>query len=143
MCLYKLKKGSQPVLAKRPIIVYKLLLLDNVEDLLKLKEPRFISPFRKEEYKSFEIKTALFRESNFNPELLPYHSSVMNIVEHGLHSFISRKAAKEGRRTIAFYIHVYLAKMVIPVGAYYVKGEDGEIVSDTLITGDLLKVQRV
>lgn len=144
MCLYKLRKGSQPVLAKRPIIVYKLLLLDNIDDFLKLKHPRFISPFRKEEYYSFEIKTAPFNERNFNPKLLPHlHSSAMNIVEDGLHSFTTIKAAKNGRRNIAFYINVYLARMVIPVGAYYVKGEDGEIVSDTLITGDLLKVQRL
>ena len=119
MCLYIDKRHPNLIEAKRAITVYKLLYRD--ED---------------GSYKSV-VQDFLYEPHQIVKSLIEVKVKVRdqdqrNIVTIGLHAYRSLD-----RAMVTNFWYSLIVKMTIPKGAHYYLGTHGDIVSDTLETGNM------
>jgi len=113
----KAKKNS--LIAKEDINVFKILTRGN------------FAPF-----KSFLYEKGMHYYQEGKPFGIgkiekPWYSSMWRFdVEQGLHSYTSKSKAEEH---LSFYINIKIVKMIIPKGALYYIGINGDVVSSELI----------
>lgn len=114
MCLViKSKKRPEPRIAKKAIKVWKR--LDEFKD-------RYKSPYQGMIYERGNIYTSQID----TPEKHPWHHELW-VINMGLHSYTLEA------RAIGAFMGIAKVEMYIPEGAVYYRGENHEIVSDTLI----------
>lgn len=115
MCL-RLNKKSKLKVATKNIVVYKVL----------CKETKYkgFSPYVYAKYEKYNIYTSKIKIENYRNE---------NVIYIGLHSCKSLKAAENHKYIKGSFVN-FIVKMIIPKGAYYIIGNEGdEIVSNILI----------
>ena len=115
MCLV-IKKHTQRRTASKPIKVWKLLGVDNT------------SPFYNHVYFPNQTYVAKFSFS--------YDVYDNKFVESGLHAYCTLDGAEYFR-----FPDEYIVQMTIPKGAHYYLGSLGDIVTDTIESGDLVLAQ--
>ncbi len=116
MCL-ELNKKSKLKIATKNIVVYKCLKIDKDINL-------YTSPYIHNIYEKYNIYTSKIK---INTYLHSYY--LYGFINIGLHSCLTRKAADYHKYNQNYIV----VKMIIPKGAYYIKGNFNEIVSDILI----------
>lgn len=115
MCL-RIKKNSRKTLATKPMHVWKLLDSEN------------LSPYQSMLYKCDTVVKArmCFERNSWDNSVDP------TMIGRGLHAYRTKKNAVEssgyGDKVV---------RMTIPAGAHYYIGDDGDIVSDTLVVDSL------
>ena len=114
----------EPLVAEQDIKVFKIL-WDN------LASPYMDYPYNANTRYHIEDMHPTFLYTN-------YRDYSQYIVTVGLHAYQSLKEAESCAIIFADeYRNVIIVKMTIPKGAHYYIGTVGDIVSDTLISGDL------
>lgn len=118
---------NNPLIAKKDIIVYKLLYYNH-------KEGTLTSPFRAHEYNKgewlYQIDIKKFSFRCHKP--WDYESYWLLDINKGLHSYSDLKRAKAMINEVVYANRIY--PMIIPKGSqYYINKDKNEIVSDNLI----------
>lgn len=119
MCLGTFNPEIQ--VANGIIPVFKILRMDNKSLVMNFQyEPR-------ERY----TLTSSLRASP-NPIIEDYW-----LVNEGFHTYHSMKRARDERYCLSSSFVFKLVAFAIPKGTHYIIGDDGDIVSDTIVSGDL------
>lgn len=119
MCLYVTHRQKNEWTAKKDIPVWKLLLKDGRQSI----------------FRSFLYKpnTAVHIEKMGRTE---YENGTRFAINEGFHAYRSMRSAMQGGVESDVIV-----KMTIPAGARYYIGMYDEIVSDTLVTGDMIPLR--
>lgn len=137
MCLTVMGKRVRYKIATKDIVVYKM---------LKKRSGR--SPFQEMKY---EPNTKYVSVIDNAKCVWKYYDENEWEIEVGLHSFIELRSTNMRIQNFMIRKNSYLFKfkeklaifpMIIPKGAKYVVGEDGEVVSSSLFTGDMKPLKR-
>ena len=123
MCLYVIQRQKNEWTAKKDIHVWKLLL----------------SGGRRSIFKSFvyEPNTTVYVKKMGRIEYSRGDGGIHFAINEGFHAYRSMLGAMAGGVESDVIV-----KMTIPAGAKYYIGTFGEIVSDTLVTGDMIPVKK-
>ena len=126
MCLYVRPRQKNEWTAKKDIHVWKLLLQDGRRSIFK----RFLyKPNTTVHIKKMGRQIAI----NDNNRIT---------INEGFHAYASLTAARDSAVEDGVLSSDVVVKMTIPAGAKYYIGMYGEIVSDTLVTGDMIPVKK-
>lgn len=126
MCLV-LKRQSQykPCVSKKDKTVYKV--------LKKIKKSLY-SPYYLKKY----VFNKLYKNKSSLDIIIQDYSGCI-VVEEGLHSFTTLKAAKDRIRSPFLSGELIIVEGIIPKGSQYILGKDSEIVSNQLIITKILE----
>lgn len=141
MCLifYKDKRikiaDIELIEAEKTIIVYKRLLRKKITWFNGIE--RDISPYQNLKYDPFSVYTVDGKiEISYNGKCY-FNKRFLYEVYQGLHAYVSLEHAHKYAESDEKVVRMY-----IPKGAFYIIGENGNIVSNILITKDLKHVKK-
>lgn len=123
MCLYIDKRHPNLIEAKRSITVYKLLYCDEDDGSYKSVVKHFL-------YEPHQIVKSLIEVKEVKSSNDQQNKRIY--VTTGLHAYRSLDRAMNSN-----FWYGLIVKMTIPKGAHYYLGTHGDIVSDTLETGNM------
>lgn len=120
MCLTIANNSTKPLIAKKDILVWKVITKNN------------ISIWR--EFRYYPNKTYITKFYIECGNLVYNYNMMFCTVYSGFHAYLSRSIA---RKVKSYVNDEKVVKFIIPKGAKYYLGDDGDIVSNKIRSGDL------
>lgn len=120
LCIDKSKNPNlKPLIANNDITVWKII---NSNNISAIRDFKYI---KNKKYKF--VKLNALRHIHYDNA----------IIEAGYHAYRTRDMARYMKSDYSCEDHMKIVKFIIPKGAKYYFGTDGDIVSNTIVSGDL------